>query len=74
MNRKREKDEHIEQLYYMKEDSTDSMAALKSTMNENYDATIIDELSSALKITIKNLREKGLDEIVKDVREKGDEE
>ena len=45
MNRKREKDEHIEQLYYMKEDSTDSMAALKSTMNENYDAAIIDELS-----------------------------
>ncbi|MHC4459183.1 MAG: iron dependent repressor, metal binding and dimerization domain protein, partial [Planctomycetota bacterium] len=46
MNRKREKDEHIERLYYMKEDGTDSMAALKSTMNENYDAAIIDELSS----------------------------
>jgi DtxR family Mn-dependent transcriptional regulator len=46
MNRKREKDEHIEQLYYMKEDGTDSMVALKSTMNENYDTAIIDELSS----------------------------
>jgi DtxR family Mn-dependent transcriptional regulator len=46
MNRKREKDEHIEQLYYMKEDGTDSMAALKSTMNEHYDTAIIDELSS----------------------------
>lgn len=45
MNRKREKDEHIERLYYMKEDGKDSMAALKSTMNENYDAAIIDELS-----------------------------
>jgi DtxR family Mn-dependent transcriptional regulator len=46
MNRKREKDEHIEQLYYMKEDGTDSMVALKSNMNENYDTAIIDELSS----------------------------
>jgi DtxR family Mn-dependent transcriptional regulator len=46
MNRKREKDEHIEQLYYMKEDGTDSMAVLKSTMNEHYDTAIIDELSS----------------------------
>ncbi|UCG58745.1 MAG: metal-dependent transcriptional regulator [Phycisphaerales bacterium] len=46
MNHKREKDEHIERLYYMKEDGTDSMVALKSTMNENYAAAIIDELLS----------------------------
>jgi len=46
MNTKREKDEHVEQLYYMKEDGIGLIAALKSTMNENYNATIIDELSS----------------------------
>ena len=46
MNRKREKDEHIERLYYMKEEETDSMDILRSAMNENYDAAIIDELLS----------------------------
>jgi len=46
MNRKREKDEHIERLYYMKEEETDSMDILRSAMNENYDADIIDELLS----------------------------
>jgi len=45
MSRKREKDEHIEHLYYMKEDGTNSIAALKNAMNENYNAAIIDELS-----------------------------
>jgi DtxR family Mn-dependent transcriptional regulator len=46
MNRKREKDEHIEQLYYMKEDGTDLIEALKSAMKEHYEALIIDELES----------------------------
>lgn len=46
MNRKTEKDEYIERLYYMKEENTDSMDALKSAMNENFDAAIIEELSS----------------------------
>jgi len=46
VNKKQEKDEHIERLYYMKEDQTDSIDALKSAMNENYDATVIDELLS----------------------------
>jgi len=46
MNHKREKDEYIEQLWYMKEEGKNSANALKSTMNENYDAAIIDELSS----------------------------
>ena len=46
MNHTREKDEHIEQLCYMKEDGTDSMVALKSNMNKSYDTAIIDELSS----------------------------
>jgi len=45
MSLKREKDEHIEQLYYMKEDGTSSIAALKNAMNEHYDTLIIDELS-----------------------------
>ena len=46
MNTKKEKDEHIERLYYMKEENKDSIAALKNAMNENYNAAIIDELSS----------------------------
>jgi len=46
MNHKREKDEHIERLYYMEEDQADSIDALKTAMNENYDAGVIDELSS----------------------------
>jgi DtxR family Mn-dependent transcriptional regulator len=44
MNRKREKDEYIEQLYYMREDGTDAILYLKSSMNDNYDSSIIDEL------------------------------
>ena len=46
MNKKQEKDEHIERLYNMKEKQADSMDVLKNAMNENYDAAIIDELSS----------------------------
>ena len=45
-NHKQEKDEHIERLYNMKENQTDSMDVLKNAMNEGYDAAIIDELSS----------------------------
>jgi len=45
MNCKREKDEHIEHLYYMKEEATDSIDALKNALNEHYDAAIIDELA-----------------------------
>ena len=46
VNKKQEKDEHIERLYNMKENQTDSMDVLKNAMNGNYDAAIIDELSS----------------------------
>ncbi len=45
-NHKREKDEHIERLYYMKEDGKNSINELKSTMSGNFDAAIIDELLS----------------------------
>ncbi|MCP4259914.1 MAG: metal-dependent transcriptional regulator [Planctomycetes bacterium] len=45
MNRKREKDEHFEHLYYMKEKGTDSIEALKNAMKEHYDSHIIDELA-----------------------------
>ena len=58
MNRKREKDEHVERLYYMKEEGTDSMDALKSAMNENFDAAIIDELSSDDMIELTELENK----------------
>ena len=43
MNKKRERDEHLEQLWYMKEDAKDSVAALKTALNAGYDADIIDE-------------------------------
>jgi len=46
VNKKQEKDEHIERLYNMKEKQADSMDVLKNAMNGNYDAAIIDELSS----------------------------
>ncbi|MHC4123329.1 MAG: metal-dependent transcriptional regulator [Planctomycetota bacterium] len=46
MNRKREKDEHIERLYYMKEDNKDSINDLKIAMNGNCNMNIIDELES----------------------------
>ena len=45
-NRKREKDEHVERLYYMKEENDDSMDALKTAMGKNFDAAAIDELAS----------------------------
>lgn len=46
MNKKREKDEYIERLYYMKEDRDDSIEALKTAVDGNMDTSIIDELSS----------------------------
>ena len=46
MNKKRERDEHIEQLWHMKEEGNDSADRLKSAMGESYDAGIIDELVS----------------------------
>jgi DtxR family Mn-dependent transcriptional regulator len=46
VNKKQEKDEHIERLYNMKEKQADSIDVLKNAMNGNYDVAIIDELSS----------------------------
>jgi len=45
-NRKRERDEHIEQLWYMKEEGNDSAEAFKTAMNGKIDPAIIDELAS----------------------------
>ncbi len=46
MNRKRERDEYIEQLWYMKEGGKDSIDVLKNGLSDGYDAGIIDELLS----------------------------
>jgi len=46
MNKKRERDEHLEQLWYMKEDARNSVDVLKNAMNDNFEADIIDELIS----------------------------
>jgi len=46
MNHKREKDEHIEHLYYMKEKDSDSVESLKDAMKDSYDSALIDELAS----------------------------
>ena len=54
MNKKREKDEHIERLYYMKEESTDSMDDLKNAMNSNFDAAIVEELFSENMVELKD--------------------
>ncbi len=45
-NNKREKDEHVERLYYMKEDGTDTVDALQIAMNGNYDAAVVNDLVS----------------------------
>ena len=45
-NRKRERDEHFEQLWYMKEEGKDSIETLKAAMKGKLDTTIIDELAS----------------------------
>ncbi len=46
MNNNREKDEHIEQLWYMKEGGRDSIDALKGGMGGNYNGDVVDELAS----------------------------
>ena len=46
MNKKREKDEHIEQLWYMREDGSDSIDSLKNSLGDSFNADIIDELAS----------------------------
>ncbi len=46
MNHKREKDEHIERLYYMKEAGKNSINEFKIAMCGSYDAAAIDELLS----------------------------
>ncbi|UCC94620.1 MAG: metal-dependent transcriptional regulator [Candidatus Omnitrophota bacterium] len=45
MNHKRERDEHLERLWYMREEGKNLMEVLKSAMGENFDASIIYELS-----------------------------
>ncbi len=42
MNKQREKDEHLEQLWLMKEQSKDSVNVLKSALGNDFDAAIID--------------------------------
>lgn len=46
MSNKRERDEYLEQLWYMKEGGKDSIDALKSALNTDYDADITNELLS----------------------------
>lgn len=43
---KRERDEYLEQLWYMKEEGKDSIDALKSSLDTDYDADITNELLS----------------------------
>lgn len=44
MNKKRERDEHLERLWYMKEEGKDSLDALESMMAEGFNFDIFDEL------------------------------
>ena len=46
MNHKRGKDEHIERLFYLKEDGKDSINELKIAMSGSFDVATIDELVS----------------------------
>lgn len=44
MSKKRERDEHLEQLWYMKEKGEDSIDVLKGNTDVNYDPHVIEEL------------------------------
>ena len=44
MGKKRERDEYLEQLWYMKEEGKVSIDALKSALGTGYDADITNEL------------------------------
>lgn len=44
MSKKRERDEYLEQLWYMKEKEEDSIEWLKSSMDINYDPDLVEEL------------------------------
>ena len=44
MSKKRERDEYLEQLWYMKEKEDDSVESLKSSNDINYDPHVIEEL------------------------------
>ena len=44
MSKKRERDEYLEQLWYMKENKEDSIESLKSGMDVNYDPDVIEDL------------------------------
>ena len=57
MNRKREKDEHLERLWYIKEEESDSTDDLKSIMKEDFSSEIVEELSSE---DLVELREHGV--------------
>jgi len=46
MNKTRERDEHLEQLWYTKEEGGDSIDALKSDMGDSFGIDIIDDLVS----------------------------
>ncbi len=74
MNRKREKDEHLERLWYMREESKSSTDDLKNAMRQDYDKEILDELSSEGLVELKDngarvtLTEKGEDRSRKLIR------
>lgn len=46
MNHKREKDEHLEKLWYMKEEEKETFDDLKASLGEEFNADVLDELSS----------------------------
>jgi len=46
MNKKRERDEHLEHLWYMKEEGRDLVGGLRAVMKEGYDFDIIEDLAA----------------------------
>jgi DtxR family Mn-dependent transcriptional regulator len=46
MNKKREQDEHLERLWYMREEDKDTIDILKDSMADNYNNEVVDELLS----------------------------
>ena len=58
MNKKRERDEHLEQLWYMKEEGRDLVAGLQEVMKEGYDFNIIEELAAEEMVDLNEEKDK----------------
>ena len=58
MNERRQADEHLERLWYMKEEGRDSLRDLKGAMGEGFDLDLVHDLSSAGLVEVSETEDK----------------